>query len=640
MWLKPPERPRFRLSHESPQGGRALLFGALWLTLGGLAAWGAVYLAVHLTWFWALRLIPCLLLIAISGAALMLASDSAQRGLGNRGGWAGVIHWLTTSFVALAVVVVIGAPVTLLAPDRPGRTNLLWDFLFDLGIGLVGGLAAAGLVGLTGLVLGGAILFVQNHLGLQARAKKRWRRPGRNRGQVRRELLRAMLIGLAGLMLSAACTAIVTTVTTNHNGAVDGAARPIETNVGLTVILPVFVWFVATSIVWWFFAVWHRRRGVNLDPHPRLRHGTHATALGLCGIIVMVWVFSAGIEHKARSELWRGGGPVPTVPITDQQASTASPYLAQQFEPKAWLTADEKWDPTSVAWYLRHNPTANHDPPLCSSGAGCYEISKACDGSEPRRCARSGANDPALYYRYVTAASDGNDKLSSDAVRDWTLIQYWFFYNYDSLQAGAITQWHQSDWEQVSVLVRRTGRGVTPVEVAYSEHCYGAVVPAERVWWVNRSHPVTFVASGSHGNYPRPVSVPVRQLRCSLGVTPRYLGVAGLFFSSAFDGSRLEIPFAYLIGLRDRTARARPEYGLRLLSLDKTPAIESFTGFWGLDNNLSPFDTFRLRASAGPPAPQTQGPWRTPFGSMLCSDRWLGIPAHPPSETAWICAES
>jgi hypothetical protein len=354
----------------------------------------------------------------------------------------------------------------------------------------------------------------------------------------------------------------------------------------------------------------------------------------------MAWFFSAGVERNARSELWRGTNPVPSVSVTAQQASTASPYLAQQFEPKAWLTADENWTPTSVTWYLRQNPKANHDPPLCSTGAGCYEITKACDGPDPGGCAPGGANDPALYYRYLTAASDGTDQLSSDTVRDWTLIQYWFFYNYDSLHAGAVTQWHQSDWEQVSVLVRRRGSSVTPVEVAYSEHCYGAVVPAERVWWVNRSHPVTFDARGSHGNYPRPVSVPVRQLRCSLGVTPRYLGVAGLFFSSAFDGSRLEIPIAYLIGLRDRTARARPESGLRLLSLDKTPAIDSFTGFWGLDNNLSPFGIGRLRASAGPPAPQTQGPWRTPFGSMLCSNHWLGTPARPRTETSWTCAPS
>jgi hypothetical protein len=179
---------------------------------------------------------------------------------------------------------------------------------------------------------------------------------------------------------------------------------------------------------------------------------------------------------------------------------------------------------------------------------------------------------------------------------------------------------------------------VRPVEVAFSEHCYGARAPAERVQWINQSHPVVFVARGSHANYPRSVNVPVRQLRCSLGVTPRYLGVAGLFFSPAVDGSRLEIPVAYLIGLRDDANGARPESTLKLLPFDTATDIQSFAGHWGLDNNLSPLQIGRLRSSAGPPAPQLQGPSRTPFDSMLCSGRWLSTRAVPRSETSWTCA--
>jgi hypothetical protein len=133
------------------------------------------------------------------------------------------------------------------------------------------------------------------------------------------------------------------------------------------------------------------------------------------------------------------------------------------------------------------------------------------------------------------------------------------------------------------------------------------------------------------------VSVPVRQLRCSLGVTPRYLGVAGLFYSPALDGSRLEIPVAYLAGLRDQADRARRAPLLRLVRLDTAHAIVSFDGNWGLDNNLSPFGIGRLRSSAGPPAPQTQDPWKTPFNSMLCSGSWLTTEAAPRSEPAWIC---
>lgn len=632
---RPPAKPRFGLSETAPEGRRALWFALLWLVVAGVGAWGAVYIAVHLTSSPALRVVLSLLLVAFSGAALMLASDSLQRWVPERfGGSGGPVQWITTSVVALAAVVVFGAAATLLAPDRPGTSNVVKDLVTDLVLGLIAGLVAVGLVLITSAGLGEAISWVQSQLGLQARAEERWPRPDRNLGRLVRDLGRGAGLGLAGLLLSAACTAIVTTATTNHTGAVDTPTRAIEANPVLTVLLPVIVWFAGTGVVWSLFGLWH---GEKLTPHSRLRHGTHATALGLCIGVIMLWFSAAGIEHRTRGSLWHGKAPVPAVSVTAQQASTTSPYLAQQFEPHAWLTADEHWRPTSVSWYARQNPRPNHDPPFCGKGAGCYQISQSCDSADPGTCAPSGANDPALYYRYVTAASDTRDQASSQKIRDWTLIQYWFFYNYDSLHAGAVTQWHQSDWEQVSVLVRRQGASVRPVEVGFSEHCYGALVPAERVRWVDGAHPTVFVANGSHGNYPRPVGVPVRQLRCSLGLVPRYLGVAGLFFSPAVDGSRLEVPIAYLIGLRDRTARARPASALKLVLLDSTPAIESFSGNWGLDNNLSPFGIGRLRASAGPPAPQTQGPWETPFKSMLCNNHWLSTPSEPRSETAWTC---
>jgi hypothetical protein len=119
------------------------------------------------------------------------------------------------------------------------------------------------------------------------------------------------------------------------------------------------------------------------------------------------------------------------------------------------------------------------------------------------------------------------------------------------------------------------------------------------------------------------VSVPVRQLRCSLGLNPRYLGVAGLFFSPAIDGSRIEIPFAYLVGLHDTADGKGGTQPLKLVPLDATPAITSFAGAWGLDNNLSPWGLLRLRSSAGPPAPQTQAAWARPVSSMVCNDTWL-----------------
>jgi hypothetical protein len=442
-------------------------------------------------------------------------------------------------------------------------------------------------------------------------------------------------------VLSALCTALITTFTTNHNGAADTPATH-ESSLLLTVALPVLCWFLGTGAVWLLFA---RRHSEQHAPPHRLRHGTYASALSVCLVIAATLIAAVYLERHARHVLWSGAtGAVPAVSITDRQASLRSSYLAEKFEPRLWLTTKERWDPTLTAWYVRHNVRPVVAPPFCDAHGpgrppdGCYEISPSCDVADPGPCAVSGADEPGLYYRYVDQGNaNPKDRSPSAAGGSWTLIQYWVFYNYDSLHTWAITQWHQSDWEQVSVLVHRDGLVVRPVEVAFSEHCYGVRLPAQRVRWTGGSHPVVFVALGSHANYPRPVSVPVRQLRCGLGVTPRYLGVAGLFYSPALDGTRLEIPVAYLAGLRDQADGRRPTPPLRLVRLDTAGDVISFDGNWGLDNNLSPFGIVRLRSSAGPPAPQTQGPWSTPFTSMLCNARWIGAPALGRRQTAWIC---
>lgn len=639
MLTRPPAaRPRLGLSEEAPTGRRALAFGVLWLAVAVFAAWAAVWIAVHLTSSAPLRIVVALVLVALCVAALMLASDSVERWLAGRfSGWGGPLQWLTTSVAALAVVVVLGAPVTLLAPDRPGASNVALDFVIDFFVGVIAGAVAVGVILVLTARLGHAIWWVQRQLGVEQRAE-RWRPPARANNRVLRDLLRGAVLGAAGLMLSALATSIITTATTNHTAAVDTPAQ-VETSVLLTVVLPALIWFAGTGIVWLLFS---QRQGDVLKPHRPLRHGTHASALAICLVIGAVWIAAAGVEGQARGDLWSGkAGTVPTVSVTDQQASRQSAYLAQQFEPQVWLAKGERWSPTAVTWYVKQNPKPNTDPPFCNAHMGgqpppgCYQIPPACDDADPGPCAVSGANDPALYYRYADA---GNGRSAPGTGGALTLIQYWFFYNYDSLHTFAVTQWHQSDWEQVSVLVQRNGSTVRPVEVAFSEHCYGAVVPAERVHWVNGSHPVDFVGRGSHANYPRSVGVPVRQLRCSLGVTPRYLGVAGLFFSPAVDGSRLEIPVAYLIGLRDDARGVRRQPTLRLLSLATAHDILAFDGNWGLDNNLSPLQVGRLRSSAGPLAPQEQGPWRTPLPSMLCNGHWLSTRSVPRSETASICA--
>jgi hypothetical protein len=631
------------LPDESPTGARAFAFAAVWFLVAAGVSVGAFAVTVDAELAPLLRLVFVLLILLPVLLALMLASDSVERGISESfRGWAGRVYWLTTSVAVLAVVILGGAVVTLLVPDRPGFWHVAIDLLVDLGLGGVAGALTVGAITLVGGGFGEAIYRFQVRYGSERRAQ-RWKPASteeRPAGSTRRQLLRGAAIGAAGLLLSAVYTAIVTTATTNHSGGAEAPTQVLRSPWS-TILAPLVVWFLGTGVAWLLFSHGHRRRGKQnlIAAHRVQRHSTHGTALAIGLLILGGWWTATTLEHSAERRLWSGTPQhVPAVPATPTQWRSQSPYLAQQFEPRFWLTRDERWSPTSVTWYLANSDTTK-TAPFCQTGEGCHELKipkLSCDGAYPADgCAPSGTADPGLYYRYCEGSWCGREVPHAAGV-SWKVIQYWIFYNYDSLQAGMVTQWHQSDWEQMSVLVRRTGNLVRPVEVAFSEHCYGARLPAERVRWEG-THPVSYVGRGSHANYPRPVSLPVRELRCSLGLTPRYFGVAGLFFEPAFDGTSLELPLAYSIGLRDRAERARRVPPLPLLPLAATPAVNGFTGAWGRDNDLDLLELGPLATGAGPPAPRVQGPWERPFPAMFCSHGWLSTPPHERSATSWVC---
>jgi hypothetical protein len=636
----------------------AALIGAGSLCLAVLAAAVSSWLAIEVVSSLAARVVVVVVLGLVTVGALVFASDSFERAL-DRGGrrWPNRLYWLSTSVVTLALVILLGIAATFLLPQQPGVESLLLDLAAGAILGAAAGALTAVLTTYTGRLFGWAFYRAQYAGRSDQRAERqrtrreaagparvndqpasRWAPRPEGRGQRLRSLtVRLAAASAAGLLVTGVCTAIVTTATRNHTGAADTPA-PVQDGLFLTVLLPVALWFVTTGFVWW---IGDRRRG-TLDFRHRQLHGTHAASLALCLFIVVGWFQAAGVDNRARHALSTGralpDSDVPTVRLPRDSHDIA---LAAAFEPQLRLSRGERWAPTSVAWYARQNPRPIVDPPFCDKGGangaaapGCYET-PGCDDLEGT-CAPNGADDPAIYYR-VRSSTDppqSGDTPPRAGSPPWTLIQYWVFYNYDALKTHAVDQWHQGDWEQVTVLLERHGRTVTPVEVAYSAHCYGARLPANRVRWADRSHPVVYVALGSHANYPRGVNVPVRQVRCGLGVSPRYLGVAGLFFAPAFDGTRVEIPLDYIAGLRDEAAGNQLPARQPLADMDATPAIASFRGFWGLDNNLSPAHLWRHRSGAGPPAPQVQDGALKPFRKMFCNDRWIGVRGLP----RWVCS--
>jgi hypothetical protein len=154
-----------------------------------------------------------------------------------------------------------------------------------------------------------------------------------------------------------------------------------------------------------------------------------------------------------------------------------------------------------------------------------------------------------------------------------TVLQYWYFY-YDDVYSyfyppsDAIWQAHEGDWEVVNVVLSADEQ---PVEVAYSQHCLGQ----RRAWsttprW-RGTHPVVYVALGSHANYLAPGT---HQLNTACIPPP----VLALFVQYG-----LPLPSDY--SSADGETAGPPQSGGRVTTIhnadEQSQAWLRFPGFWG-----------------------------------------------------------
>ena len=132
----------------------------------------------------------------------------------------------------------------------------------------------------------------------------------------------------------------------------------------------------------------------------------------------------------------------------------------------------------------------------------------------------------AACYAEAWQAGSGGDAVYGRVVRTGTrvVLQYWLFY-YDNplllppTPVGTFWQSHEGDWELVNVILDADEE---PLEAAYSQHCSG-----QRKAWagVERSpagstHPVAYVALGSHANYFAPGAGPIGAVPIPLACIP------------------------------------------------------------------------------------------------------------------------
>ena len=209
---------------------------------------------------------------------------------------------------------------------------------------------------------------------------------------------------------------------------------------------------------------------------------------------------------------------------------------------------------------------------------------------------------PTIYGRVldVPAGTQGPPGTSGAARY---LLRFWLFYSFDDWRSRGERLWqaHEGDWESVSIGVDETFK---PIFAAYSQHCSGVVRAWAKVKRVD-THPVDYVALGSHANYFEQTSSPTQFLRCV------YKNVADADRSKA-----RRLVNAVQSGITDRTGAAhrlgpngQQPSSLQLVDLDGAlPTWGLFPGRWSEGELLwvgrTPTRFTRVRSGLGPATPR------------------------------------
>ena len=191
-----------------------------------------------------------------------------------------------------------------------------------------------------------------------------------------------------------------------------------------------------------------------------------------------------------------------------------------------------------------------------------------------------------------------------------TVLQYWYFsyddlYSYNYPPDDLFWQAHEGDWEHVTVVVR----GDQAVSVGYSQHCAGE----RRAWadverWPGTSHPVVYVANGSHANLFAPGEHPIAEA-CIPPEAIAVLNAYGLPLPNdhAHPGSSIYGP----AGLAGVTPTA-----IRTVS-SGSPRWIRFDGTWGEAQVFhAPAPIGTVTQGFSPVSPPRQDSWRHPLRTL------------------------
>jgi hypothetical protein len=270
-------------------------------------------------------------------------------------------------------------------------------------------------------------------------------------------------------------------------------------------------------------------------------------------------------------------------------------------------TPDGTWIPSIGATPVVLPTT---DPAGCTSTAAL-----ACWRLNVPTCAPIGGIAALSCYGDVERSHAGPEVVYGAVLHAGSriVLEYWYWYWYDFWSGtfpatDYVWQAHEGDWEVVAVELSSAG---VPLSVGYSRHSCGRV----RSWakapkWRHTTHPLVFVALGSHANYfaAGPIQIDLRRqcypelgaaiLRAYLSPVLEYTG----------HGAALGAP---LPGVTPA----------RIVRLTATsPQWAAFPGYWGEINLFhAPAPIGTQIAGQAPRSPRFHDVWTEPLRTLA---RW------------------
>jgi hypothetical protein len=196
-----------------------------------------------------------------------------------------------------------------------------------------------------------------------------------------------------------------------------------------------------------------------------------------------------------------------------------SAALLRKFEPVLLFHAQEDWSPeradgfvgrARVEKQVARDRWVTAPPPLPTSTRGCaftpcYRFNLPCALRSGDRCYEASRDSitnwtkPVVYGRVLSVPA-GSPAPPGFTSPPRYLVRYWLFYDFDDWRSPNRRLWqaHEGDWESVTIGLSAT---LQPQFAAYSEHCSGTIRAWTNVSKRGGTHPVDYVALGSHANY-------------------------------------------------------------------------------------------------------------------------------------------